>query len=548
MSYYCRKTSLGALISLFIVFFMSCAPVTFRPTPPPHSPIVRVGLVQDVQSISLTADKPFFVTTKTVGEKYRLGEKGEWTIQSNPQPESVPQQIYKVRLAHCDTKSQAQKVVQKAREKGIPCTIENSGEVLRMSSRTIAGRATFYVDINHEFKTRQQAEQALDGMNNFKDAAVISTDASPNGIIKITSAKNKTLKLKDAIRCAGAQFTISDIPVGQGYHWAHHESRTFAGELEFILNHKGTMTVVNVLPLSDYLSGVLPGEMSSTFPLEALKAQAIAARTYFLHNFGRKHRNDPFDVCADVHCQSFVGVETSEKNEQAIRETLGQVLVYKGELCSTPYSAMCGGHTEFAQNVWRSDGEDYLKGVFDVPNPKVVEARFDLTTEANARKWIEADADVFCNVGRNGSPKFAEYAKKYFRWKNTFTRQQLEQSITKRTGRSFGSLLDLIPKNRGVSGRLVELTVVGTKDTFAIKRELNIRKALSPNTLFSACIVFDKTDGLDGLPEQFIIKGAGWGHGVGMCQIGAAMMALNKYKASDILKHYYQGAVIDKLY
>ncbi len=543
---YCSKNYIGAL-ALFVIMFLSCAPVTFRPTPPLKSPIVRVGLVQRVSKVTFTADKPFFVTTKTVGEKYRL-EKGEWTLRSKSQPDYEPQQIYKVRLAHCDGRTRAEKVVQKAREKGIPCVIENTGNTLRLGGRTIAGDATFYVDIDHEFRTRQKAEQTLGAMSGFKNATVISTEASPHGIITMTFLNGKTLELKDAIRCSGAQFTIFNIPVGQGYHWAHQESRTFNGEIEFYLDHHGMMTVINVLPLSDYLLGVLPGEMSSTFPLEALKAQAIAARTYFLHNFGRKHRNDPFDVCADVHCQSFVGIQSSEKNEQAVRETLGEGLVYKGELCSTPYSAMCGGHTEYAQNVWQSDGEDYLKGVYDMPNPERIESRFDLSIEKNARKWIKADADVFCNVERNGNPEFAAYAKKYFRWEKRFTSVQLEHNIKKHTGLDFGSLLNLIPGTRGVSGRLVELIVVGTKDTFTIQRELNIRKALSPSTLFSACIYIDKIDGIDGQPEEFIIKGAGWGHGVGMCQIGAAMMALHGYKANDILKHYYQGAVIDKLY
>ena len=350
------------------------------------------------------------------------------------------------------------------------------------------------------------------------------------------------------VRIAGCQVTCKNMRVGKGYHWEHVEDRTYEGDIEVQIDDDGKIRIINVVPLETYLEGVLPGEMSPSFPLEALKAQAIAARTFLLYNFGRVHRGENYDVCDDVHCQVYVGAaETSEQILKALSGTRGLVLALHDELCLTPYSAVCGGHTEQAENVWDGSGRTYLQGTFDHPASASMQS-YDLSQEQNVRQWIESRPKVFCNIRLAGNPRFAAYSENYFRWERSISRQDLEKAIAVKTGRTIGSLLDIRPVRRGVSGRLMEVMVCGTEDTLTISKELNIRTAFSANALFSACFVVEKKMMQDSLAGEFLFKGAGWGHGVGMCQIGAAMMALGGRTCKEILGHYYHGTTVKAVY
>ncbi len=539
-----RPKRLSALLTLLILaaFFFSCTSPYLRPLPP-LSPVVRVGIVLDADEIKLQPNRAMTIIPRQAGTQYRSEQLEVWTVRVNK--ESVTTTPYRLLLGKSDKKSEAKKIVQDFSAKNIKAEFVQEGDELWYAGKRVAGASTFRVYTVEQYPNSAAAEAAIQANKNLSEAQVVPGAEPKSGDIILISPKGDPLTIKDALRLSGAEFTIHDVKVGEGYHWSRTEKRTYHGELEIRINDKGNLVVVNVIPAEDYLHGVLPGEMSASFPLEALKAQAIAARTFFLYNFDKVHKNDPFDVCADVHCQVYVGSSSDKKIARAIEETRGLVLMHNDELCTTPFSAVCGGHTEHSNNVWSDESIPYLQGVFDI---KGGSANFDLSTENNARTWIESLPDVFCNVEKNGSPSYANYAKKFFRWQETFTRQELEQSIGNYTGKPFGSLLDLKAKSRGVSGRIVELEVIGTTATITVSKELRIRKALSPKTLYSACIVFDKIGAADGLPDSFVIKGAGWGHGVGMCQIGAALMAEKGVNAGDILRHYFKGTRIKQLY
>ncbi|MBN1560404.1 SpoIID/LytB domain-containing protein [candidate division KSB1 bacterium] len=546
------KRSVTARIIFYTAFFMasmlffSCSSSYFQPRPP-LSPIIRIGIVLDAEEIKFQPDKKMIITPKEGEDRYRSEQTDIWTIRVNEG--SVTPSPCRLLLAEFAKKADAKKSAKEFGLKGIETKIAQEGDELWYGGKLISGSSVHRVYAAQKFATEEQATAAQRANAALAGARVVRGDAPLTGDLVLISPKGDELAIKDAMRLSGTEFTIHEVKVGEGYHWSRTEKRTYRGELEIRVNKNGNLVAINVLPLEDYLQGVLPGEMSALFPLEALKAQAIAARTFFLYNFNRVHIDDPFDACADVHCQVYVGSgKSNDKIDKAIRETRGLVLQYNEELCSTPFSAMCGGHTEHSGNVWSGETLPYLTGVFDLDHPEQFETRFDLSQEVNARKWIESLPDVHCNVEKAGSPDYAGYAKKFFRWENRFTRQELEQNIKNYTGVDFGSLLDLKPISRGVSGRIIELAVTGTSNTFSIDKELRIRKALSPTTLYSACIVFDKVGESAGMPEAFIIKGAGWGHGVGMCQIGAAIMADKGKNAGDILKHYYANTTIRQLY
>jgi len=533
------------LAAIFIAtLFFSCSTIRFT-TPQVFSPIIRVGVVQNADEIAFQPSAKMYISTKKAGERYKSQQTDVWKVRVD-RASLKPAQV-RLLLGEYAQKADAKKEATRLRGRDVKTRIEQVGDELWYEGRVIAGAKRWRLFVAKEFSDE-------DAANAFKKShalakAKLSTDKSMSGDILLISPKGDQLAVRDAVRLSGPTFTIHNVQVGEGYHWSRKETRDYQGELEFRIDRNGRLAAVNVVPLEEYLKGVVPGEMSATFPLEALKAQAIAARTFFLNNFGRVHVDDPFDVCADVHCQVFVGLQRSiEKIEKAVRETRGVVILQNNQLCTTPFSAVCGGHTENSENVWSGDPQPYLRGVYDIVNAESVASKFDLSREENARTWIESSPSVFCNVKKNGNPEYAAYAAKFFRWQVSFTRQELEKNIRDYTGKDFGALVDLQAVSRGVSGRIIQLHVVGTKDNFTIGKELRIRKALSPKTLYSGCFVVDKKGGANGLADEFLFKGAGWGHGVGMCQIGAAIMAEKGGDAKAILQHYYTGIKIKRLY
>jgi len=507
-----KKTSLqtfririvAATAVLFSLLFFSCSQFQLT-TPQVYSPIIRVGVVQNADEIAFQPGAKMYISTKKAGERYKSQQTDVWKVRvdrSSLKPAKV-----RLQIDEFSDKAAARKEAQRLAAIGIKTRLEQAGDELWYEGRIIAGKKRWRLLVAKEFANEEEA--------------------------RLYQQQNAALWRR-----------LSLVAKGD----AHLQGRVGIPD-RFRIDKNGRLTAINVLTLEEYIKGVVPGEMSANFPLEALKAQAIAARTFFLFNFGRVHANEPFDVCATVHCQAFVGTKANNaKVEKAVRETRGVVVLQNGELCTTPFSAMCGGHTENSENVWIGGPQSHLRGVFDVLNAGPIESRFDLSNEQNARTWIESLPTVFCNVQKNGNPEYAAYAKKFFRWQVAMSRSELEKNIENYSGKKFGSLVDLVPVSRGVSGRIIELRIVGTKDSFTIGKELRIRKALSPNTLYSACFVIDKKDVSGKLADEFIIKGAGWGHGVGMCQIGAALMAEKGGDAKTILQHYYSGTQIKRLY
>ncbi len=329
-------------------------------------------------------------------------------------------------------------------------------------------------------------------------------------------------------------FTLIEMPgnggIGQG-----RTTRSYYGTIEFRMTSDGRLRAINEIDVEEYVKGVLASEMSPDFPLEALKAQAVLARTIAVRKWQRNSLpSNHYDVTDDVFVQLYNGLRNVNYNvSRAVDDTRGEMLFFGQKLAEVHYHASCGGHTENATEVWGHPA--YEIGVPDVPEGKAVP---DLTTEAGVRKWLDDGNAAFCKVGPN-APRFIQFAAKNFRWKLTYSRHELESLIKRRTHRNFGSLLRLIPIQRGVSGRVTQLRVIGTRSTFDVRGELAIRKLLSPNSLKSTLFYIQTVYGNDGLPEKFIIHGGGFGHGVGMCQTGAAMMALKGYGYRQILKHYY---------
>ena len=370
-------------------------------------------------------------------------------------------------------------------------------------------------------------------------------------------------------------FELKEVIIGVNFHWERRENQRFQGGLKIIAEQKG-ITAINIVPLEDYLKSVISSEMSATSSEELLKAHAVISRSWLLAQIekNREIKSDyqtsivtptaiirwydredhaRFHVCADDHCQRYQGItrQTTTLANRVIDETRGCVITYNHIICDARYSKCCGGIMEAFENVWESITHPYLQAkadyIDDAPLP-------DLTVEENADKWISSAPPAYCNtqdaiVLRQVLNDYDRETADFYRWKVVYTQDELSNLIRERSAIDYGEIIALQPLERGTSGRIIRLKIIGTKRVMTIGKELEIRRTLSPSHLYSSAFVVDtEKENDEGIPQRFTLTGAGWGHGVGLCQIGAAMMAEKGQNHQAILQHYFPDTAIEKKY
>lgn len=375
-----------------------------------------------------------------------------------------------------------------------------------------------------------------------------------------------------------SEFELKNVTIGVNFHWEQKENQKFQGALKLIIEN-GNVTAINVVPVENYLVSVISSEMSAQSSLELLKAHAIISRSWLIAQIEKQDKliedtqnykstfetadeyikwydredHDKFHVCADDHCQRYQGITRSHNPNvaKAVADTAGVILSYDGKVCDARFSKCCGGIAELFENCWEPVNHPYLTAVIDTSAPSNFDT--DLTIEKNAIEWINKFPDVFCNtdnetVLKQVLNKYDWIAKDFFRWKVEYTNDELSALILKRSGFDFGKILDLIPVERGTSGRLVKLKIAGTKKILTVGKELEIRRWLSESHLYSSAFFIEKQNIVNGIPAKFVLHGAGWGHGVGLCQIGAAVMGHKGCKYNEILLHYFKNVLLEKRY
>jgi stage II sporulation protein D len=376
-------------------------------------------------------------------------------------------------------------------------------------------------------------------------------------LIRLTADKDST-------------FLLFNVTIGNRFHWERTEDQTFEGDLFLQLDKDGTLVAINEIPLENYLKSVISSEMNATAPTEFLKAHAILSRSWLLAALNRKKEikdtpelaeqligkegevmrwydrqdHDLFDVCSDDHCQRYQGITKilSKQAEEAIRETRGMAITYQDEICDARYSKACGGLTEEFDTAWDRKRIPYLASISDAS----VFHRL-IRSEEEARRWILSEPEAYCNTKDEALlekilPDFDRETKDFFRWRVEYSREELEEILREKSGFDFGTIKEIIPLQRGPSGRISRLKIVGSKRTMVVGKELEIRRWFSRSHLYSSAFIVTVESG------RLIFHGAGWGHGVGLCQIGAAVMASRGFSAEEILKHYFRGVEIKKIY
>jgi SpoIID/LytB domain protein len=358
------------------------------------------------------------------------------------------------------------------------------------------------------------------------------------------------------------------VTIGKKFHWERTENQTFQGDLMLRLCEDGTIFVINEISVEDYLRSVISSEMNADAPMEFLKAHAILSRSWLMAALNQKkgskrasttaasiterqvirwydrENHKLFDVCADDHCQRYQGITkiASEQGKEAVRETSGMVVTYQGDICDTRYCKCCGGLTEDFGTAWDDRKVPYLESVPDasVPHPPIA-------VEEDAQRWIFSTPEAYCNIGDKTLldkvlSEVDRETKNFFRWTVDYGREELEKILREKSGFDFGTLQEIVPLRRGPSGRISRLRIIGSKRSVVVGKELEIRYWLSQSYLYSSAFVVTFEGG------RVIFHGAGWGHGVGLCQIGAAAMATRGFSAEEILKHYFRNIEIRKAY
>ncbi len=426
----------------------------------------------------------------------------------------------------------------------------------------------------------------------FGDFHIDETESTYNGICKVEIRQGKLycavndmpLILADQIifspsYFASEYFTLRDVVIGSKFHWEKKEKESFRGSLKlFVVDKK--IYAVNLINLEEYLRSVISSEMNAKCSFSFLKAHSVISRSWLLSqienakargsimtNVNHGYENESeiirwydredhqyFDVCADDHCQRYQGITKIDSMHalDAVDQTAGLVLTYKESICDARFSKCCGGISESFENVWQDTPHQYLSSVIDYKY-EPDEMELDLRIELYSREWINNSPDVFCNtvdkkVIDQLLPEHDQDTKDFFRWSISYSQAQLSKLIAEKTGIDFGNIVDLIPIERGRSGRIIKLKIIGTNRNLIIGKELEIRKALSKTHLYSSAFYVQKLNIVNDIPEEIILHGAGWGHGAGLCQIGAAVMATRGYNFDEILLHYYTDAKISKIY
>ncbi|MDZ7332599.1 MAG: SpoIID/LytB domain-containing protein [candidate division KSB1 bacterium] len=509
-------------------------------------PIIRIGVLQSADRVILRCNESFSLQN-VHGQKLYSGQPNRdylLTIASQ-QPAGLR---YQVRAGIEKELAQAEQRADALRQQGLATSIRTVGLNFEINGHRIDNREHWVVI--GDFGSYEEALAFRNLQEQLGEYVIVERVLSPaKGTIQIDDKIFEApVRLVPEHQTPNTHITVKDIIIGIEFHWQRYEDLDYRGIIEIGFNNQGKLVVINELDLENYLVSVNSSEMTPDCPLELLKAQTVVARNTVLATMGKHHYNTNFHLCSDDHCQCYQGKKREQPaSRQAVESTWGQVIMYENEVCDARYSKICGGIMEAYHNVWENRHIPYMVTGIDSDQPIDCPAN----TEEKARQLIDTEVPAYCNTHLHPlPPKLANLysTQNLFRWEVIYQREELERLIAEKTGHDIGELIDIIPLERGDSGRLIYIEIVGSKKRLKIGKELQIRRALSKSHLYSSCFYVIKEYDSSGRLKQLRLKGAGWGHGVGLCQVGATVMAMKQIPYQQILQHYYKGTRLVELY
>lgn len=524
-----------------------------RPLHLKSRPLLRIGLAQGLQKIDFKVNGPFRLENLE-GHAVHSSPGSELRWRARCQQTRAAQFTTSVLVDSFHHEPQALALARKligqgydawVRCIGMPVHFENGVQHNALRFRVLVGR----------FDGEAPAQEVMSLLNNdWRPRLVREKTAEPSGRVEYLDAELSQhqeipLGLRLVPETPNGLVTLFQLPTVRGEQGEYLQDRQFAGVIEFRVDNGGLLGVVNEIHIDRYLRGVVPAELDPGFPLEAQKAQAVASRSNVLCMLGLKHMNDPFDFCAFDHCQCYSGTTRErERSSQAVIATSGEVMVWNEQVCDGVSTACCGGHSEAKENIWSTEPQEVLSGRLDLDGPPQRRAGYEPVDEAAFRQWVDSPPEVLCDLRRCGDSLLEDPARRHFRWREEIHRQDLEELIRRKTGVDLGTLFEVLPVSRGASGRLMELELIGSRRNLRLQKEQKIREALSPTSLYSSAFYVESLGSEGGLPVKFVFHGAGRGHGLGLCQLGAAALASQGVEYRRILAHYYPGVKLVSFY
>ncbi len=505
-----------------------------------YGPDIRVGILQKQDEIRIDLRGKYAVTDATGAA---LGVAADKTLDLRPAETTPATLTWHIVAGKAATAGAAEKIVcpQSDKTELAPWQTECLGAELSKDACAIE-----YWRCSRPFATEQEANAVRDTLPNNETLAVMAIRVvTPQGTVTTDGLVGKDFLRFTPVDPDHDRVRVHNVIVGIEYHWRHKERQRFRGVIEVRVDNAGKLTVVNEIPVEQYLFSVNSSEMMSVMPDELLKSQTVAARNTVFATMDKHHHADDFHICADDHCQCYRGSsrETADSRRLTMA-TFGQVLTHKGQICDCRYSKSCGGLMESMDSVWHEAPRGYLPSGIDAdPGEKIAEF-YPCNTEEKARVYLHSRPHCWCNTTVGDIPSYLNYTKPYFRWTQTYKREELEQLIGRHLGTDIGELTDITVRKRGDSARAEYIRVKATKGEWTIGKEFNIRKALSQTFLYSSAFVpeFDRDDA--GHITTVRLVGGGWGHGAGLCQIGATMMAYKGRLYDEILLHYFPNTTL----
>lgn len=519
------------------------------PDTPPVT--VRVGLLEGYERATFKYSGRYRIETRS-GQLLRESDESnlKWRVLRE---KSTPTKfLYSVLAASFKSNAEAMELAESFEAKGLSAAIRQVGGPIEIDGEIIGDNTLYRVQVGN-FTAEEPARELLSKLElEFAPRLVREVLVHASGKLEMfDQSLEQHFESEDGFRLVpdnrDCRVTIYGVRMNSGFSYEPTEDRVYSGAIEFYIDHEGYIAALTEIPIDRYLRGVVGAEMPPEFPDEALRAQAIASRSLVIAQKSYKHLNDQFELCAHVHCQIYSGVtHENDRIVEAVTATRGLVLTHEGSLVDAHFTAVCGGHTEDVQTTWMTpplfDGKGVpcdCTGTLEVP---------DLRTETGVRKWIQSRPNSCCNLESSDLPVTRNYGRRHFRWETTLLRSELEEILMTKTGVDVGMIYDIVPIKRGCSGRLMEVEVLGSLTNMRIKRQLTIRRLLAHTALESSAFLVEVLYDDKGNPMELVLTGAGWGHGVGLCQAGAARMALDGKSAEQILAHYYPGCKIEKKY
>ncbi len=509
-------------------------------------PMIRIGVIQSTDTVAFKCNRSFSLQNAS-REKIFAGKADQkyiLTIRS-----STPAEInYQVRAGIEKDGSKADEWVDELQHQGLTAQKRTFGVSFEIDGHLVDNRE-HWISIGN-FVSYDEALAFRNRQTDPGEYVVIENVRKPaTGEIELSGQSlGSVVRIVPDINDEFTHLTLSDVMIGIEFHWQRYEDLDYRGIIEIGFNNDGNLVVINEIDIENYLVSVNSSEMTPDCPLGLLEAQTIVARNTVLATMGKHHYNTNFHLCSDDHCQCYQGKKREQQiSRQAVEHTWGEVIMYGDEICDARYSKICGGIMEAYHNVWENRDIPYM--VMGVDSDQLID--HPANTEEKAKKLIDTEVPAYCNTKLYKLPsKLANLysTQNLFRWEVKYRREELEQLIQEKTGQDIGELQEIIPIERGDSGRLIYIELIGSKKRMKIGKELQIRRTLSKSHLYSSCFYVEKEIGTDGKVKQFKLKGGGWGHGVGLCQVGATVMAMQKIPYQEILQHYYKNTKIFRLY